>query len=113
MDSIFQKIQAIYDAGTPIFTKDGIRKVGEELGRLQNREREDGANITLTRTDGVDYEVLVKFPEVERREDEHIGGAIWMINYNPIAPMTGSWNIEFFDFQKAHLPMRIFFAPIM
>ncbi|KAK5631788.1 hypothetical protein RRF57_007502 [Xylaria bambusicola] len=77
MHPIFQEIQAIYDAGPPIFTKDSIRKVGEELNRFRNGEREDGAKITLTGINRVDYEVLVKSPGVERRENEHIGGAMW------------------------------------
>lgn len=78
MDSIFCEIQTIYDAGTPIFTKDNIRQVGEELRRFQNGERNDGGNITMRGVNGVDYEVFVHPPRCgPPRENEVPGGSTW------------------------------------
>ena len=47
----------MYDAGTPVFTKDSIRKIGEELKHFQNGEHNNGAKITLKGINGVDYEL--------------------------------------------------------
>lgn len=54
---ICQDIQAMYDAGTPVFTKDSIRKIGEELKHFQNGEHNNDAKITLKGINGVDYEL--------------------------------------------------------
>ncbi|KAJ8129740.1 hypothetical protein O1611_g3894 [Lasiodiplodia mahajangana] len=70
INSICQEIQAIYDAGTPVFTKDSIRKVGEELKRFQNRERDDSAKVKFRGINGIDYEVFVKPPLSEREREE-------------------------------------------
>ncbi|KAI0858398.1 hypothetical protein F4860DRAFT_317585 [Xylaria cubensis] len=110
--SIYQDIQAMYDAGTPIFTKDSIRKVGEELKHFQNGERNNGAKITLKGINGVDYELFVDPPISERGENEHVGGATWTIRYNSITYLTNRQNIDYFKFEKAYLPMWIC-APIM
>lgn len=45
INSIIHEIQTIYDAGTPFFTEDNMRKVGEELQRFQKGERENGGKI--------------------------------------------------------------------
>ncbi|KAI0540751.1 hypothetical protein GGR58DRAFT_105760 [Xylaria digitata] len=111
INSICQEIQAIYDAGTPVFTKDSIRKVGTELERFENGERNNGATIMLKGINGVDYELFVEPPFSERRENDHIGGTTWAINYNSIMSLTSSRNIEPSGFQKAYLPMWIY-API-
>ncbi|KAI0468693.1 hypothetical protein F4859DRAFT_524217 [Xylaria cf. heliscus] len=108
---IFHEIQTIYDSGTPIFTKDNIRKLGEELQRFQNGERNSG-NIVLNGVNGVDYEVFVK-PPIDRppRENEHLGGSKWVINYRSIKTLTTRIHVDYFDFQSAYLPMQIC-API-
>ncbi|KAI0915077.1 hypothetical protein F4823DRAFT_621362 [Ustulina deusta] len=111
INSICQEIQAIYDAGTPVFTKDSIRKVGQELERFQNGERNNGAKIMLKGINGVDYELSVNPPISERGENEHIGGATWTINYHSIMSLTSCRHIEILGFQKAYLPMWIC-API-
>ncbi|KAI1278349.1 hypothetical protein F5Y07DRAFT_361519 [Xylaria sp. FL0933] len=111
INSICQDIQAIYDAGTPVFTKDGIQKAGEELERFQNGERNHGANITLKGINGVDYELFINPPFSERGENEHVGGATWIIRYNSILSLTSRQHIEVFGIQKAYLPMWIC-API-
>ncbi|KAI0465811.1 hypothetical protein F4859DRAFT_507814 [Xylaria cf. heliscus] len=105
IDSVYHEIQAIYDAGIPVFTKDSIRKVGEE------GERNNGANITFKGINGVDYELFIKPPISKRRENEHVGGSTWIITYNSIMCLTNRENIEFFNFQNAYLPMWIC-API-
>jgi hypothetical protein len=77
INSICQDIQAMYDAGTPIFTRDSIRKIGEELERFQNGEHENGANITLKGINGTDYESFVDPPIFEGGENVYVGGAKW------------------------------------
>ncbi|KAI1192954.1 hypothetical protein F5X97DRAFT_60571 [Nemania serpens] len=111
INSICQDIQAMYDAGTPVFTKDSIRKIGEELKHFQNGEHSNGAKITLKGINGVDYEVSVDPPISERGENEHVGGATWAIAYKSIIYLTSCRDIEFFNFEKAYLPMWIC-API-
>ncbi|KAI0101991.1 hypothetical protein GGR51DRAFT_528217 [Nemania sp. FL0031] len=111
INSICQDIQAMYDAGTPVFTKDSIRKIGEELKHFQTGERNNGAKITLKGIDGVDYEIVVDSPISQGGENEHIGGATWEIIYRSITYLTTCRDIEFFHFEKAYLPMWIC-API-
>ncbi|KAI1737719.1 hypothetical protein F4680DRAFT_204337 [Xylaria scruposa] len=111
INSICQDIQAIYDAGTPFFTKDSIRKVGEELQHFQNGEHDDGAKITFNGINGVDYELFVD-PQISGRgENDHVGGTTWMIVYRSITYLNSCRDIEFFKFEKAYLPMWIV-API-
>ncbi|KAJ2995529.1 hypothetical protein NUW58_g1243 [Xylaria curta] len=109
--SICREIQAIYDAGTPVFTKDNIRKVGEELEHFKNGERNNGAKIMLKGINGVDYELFVNPPISERTENEHVGGATWTIVYSSVKSLTSGQWMENSDFQKAYLPMWIC-API-
>lgn len=77
INSICWDIQAMYDAGTPVFTKDNIRKVGKELERFQKGEHNNGANKTFKGINGVDYELFVDPPISQRGENEHVGGATW------------------------------------
>ncbi|KAJ3563191.1 hypothetical protein NPX13_g8288 [Xylaria arbuscula] len=107
INSVYQDIQAIYDAGTPIFTKDSIRKIGEELEHFQNGEHNNGAKITFRGINGVDYELFIEPQILGRGENDHVGGATWQINYKSIRSLTNCEDIEFFDFKKAYLPMRI------
>ncbi|KAI5857448.1 hypothetical protein GGS23DRAFT_587480 [Durotheca rogersii] len=113
--SICREIRSIYDAGTPFYTKDAIRKVGEELRRFQKGERPDGGNIILKGVNGVDYEVFVNpLTRDPLGENEHLGAAKWMIRYHSVNCLTTYpyKHADFFDFPSAYLPMRIF-PPIM
>ncbi|KAI1781540.1 hypothetical protein F4818DRAFT_436731 [Hypoxylon cercidicola] len=107
---IFREIQTIYDAGTPIFTKENIRQVGKELRRFQNGERKDGGNITMRGVNGVDYEVSVRPPSRRPlREKDVQGDFIWVIRHYALEHLT-SFNqpdIAIFDLQSAYLPLRI------
>ncbi|KAI1360586.1 hypothetical protein F5Y08DRAFT_45062 [Xylaria arbuscula] len=110
MDSIFREIQTIYDAGAPIFTKDDIHQVGEELRRFQDGERNDGGNITLRGVNGVNYEVFVHPPyRGPPRENEVPGGSTWVIRYHALEYLTSFKlsDIAVFDLQSAYLPMKI------
>ncbi|KAI0406607.1 hypothetical protein F4802DRAFT_595964 [Xylaria palmicola] len=110
MDSIFRDIQTIYDAGTPIFTKDNIRQAGEELRRFQDGERNDGGNITMRGVNGVDYEVFVHPPHRgPPRENEVLGGSTWVIHYHALEYLTSFKlpDIALFDLQSAYLLMKI------
>ncbi|KAI3323079.1 hypothetical protein HD806DRAFT_497860 [Xylariaceae sp. AK1471] len=112
-NSIFHDIQTIYDAGTPFFTKENIRKVGEELQHFQNGEQNDGGKIILKGINGVDYEVFVKPPTRDPpRENEHLGSSKWKIIYDSIDSLTTYRGAHLFDIQSAYLPMRIC-APII
>ncbi|KAI0400829.1 hypothetical protein F4802DRAFT_601591 [Xylaria palmicola] len=114
INSIRREIQAIYDAGTPVFTKDSIRKVGHELERFQKEGRKDGETIVLRGINGVDYEVLVDPPLseiIEACENDHVGGSTWIIRYNSIVSLTRNVELEHLRLQKAYLPMWIC-API-
>ncbi|KAI1741422.1 hypothetical protein F4680DRAFT_457944 [Xylaria scruposa] len=114
MNSIFHEIQALYDAGTPIFTKDNIRKVGEELQRFQKGERDDGGNIILKGVNGVDYEVFVNPPSLRPpRVNQVLGGSKWVIRYYSIEHLTTFTlpDLLLFDPESAYLPMQIC-API-
>ncbi|KAI0190762.1 hypothetical protein EV127DRAFT_481001 [Xylaria flabelliformis] len=110
INSIFREIKTIYDAGTPIFTKDNMRKVGEELRHFQKGERNDGGNIIMRGINGVDYEVFIRPPgRRPSRENEHVRGPSWVIRYYSIKDLTcfKHPDIELFDLQSAYLPMRI------
>ncbi|KAI0883909.1 uncharacterized protein GGS22DRAFT_166374 [Annulohypoxylon maeteangense] len=110
MDLLFREIQSIYDAGTPIFTKDNIRQVGKELHRFQNGDRNNGGNITMRGVNGVDYEVFVP-PPIRRppRENEICSDPAWVIHYCAIEYLTSFKypDVAIFDLQSAYLPMRI------
>jgi hypothetical protein len=78
MITIFQEIQTLYDAGTPFFTKDNIRKVGEELQHFQKGERNNGGKVIVKGVDGVDYEIFVKPPILRPpRVNQVMGGSKW------------------------------------
>ncbi|GAP87467.2 putative SRR1 like protein [Rosellinia necatrix] len=114
MKSIFHEIRTLYDAGIPIFTKDDIRKVGEELQRFQKGERDSGGNIILKGVNGVDYEIFVHPPSLRRpRVNQVLGGSKWVIRYYSIESLTTytSPDLHLFDPQLAYLPMQIH-API-
>jgi hypothetical protein len=78
MNSILHEIQTMYDAGTPLFTKDNIRKVGEELQYFLKGERTGDEKITLKGFNGLEYEVLVQSrSSIPPRENERFGGSPW------------------------------------
>ncbi|TGJ86224.1 hypothetical protein E0Z10_g2522 [Xylaria hypoxylon] len=111
MKLIFHEIQTIYDAGTPLFTKDNIREVGKQLQRFQKGER-DGGNTILKGVNGIDYEVFIEPRSRDPpRENEHVGGSKWIIIYSSIKHLTTYIDVPFFNLQSAYLPMRIV-API-
>ncbi|KAI0541662.1 hypothetical protein GGR58DRAFT_455700 [Xylaria digitata] len=117
MKSIFHEIRALYDAGTPFFTKDNIQKVGKELERFQKGEQDNGGKITIKGVNGVDYEIFVNPPPsfLPPRVNQVFGGSKWMIRYFSVETLTTSTytpsELDIFDPQSAYLPMRIF-API-
>ncbi|KAI1408044.1 hypothetical protein F5Y13DRAFT_205125 [Hypoxylon sp. FL1857] len=106
MNSIIHEIQAIYDANTPLFTKDAIRKVGDELALFQKGVLNSG-EITLKGINGVDYKVFIDPPRHNSSRNQHIGGSTWIIIYHSIESLTTYTNGRFFFPQTAYLPMEI------
>ncbi|KAJ2969941.1 hypothetical protein NUW58_g9847 [Xylaria curta] len=108
MNSIIHEIRTLYDANTPLFTKDAIRKVGEELERCR-KDAVDGRSVTLQGINGVDYEVLVSLPPIQYTlsEEQHVGGSTWVIMYNSIEHLTTERNVRTFSPNTAYLPMII------
>ncbi|KAI1734351.1 hypothetical protein F4680DRAFT_438836 [Xylaria scruposa] len=97
MNSITDEIMTIYNAGTPLFTKDAIRKVGKELEICQ-KDALSSQNVILQGINGVDYKISVYLPPVQ--------GSMWMISYNSIESLTER-NVWFFSPETAYLPMTI------
>ncbi|KAI0100529.1 hypothetical protein GGR51DRAFT_532356 [Nemania sp. FL0031] len=110
MSFIFSEIQSLYDSGTPFFTKDNIRKAGEELEHFRKGERENGANITMKGVNGADYQVFVRAPvSVPPSIIQIFGGEKWVIHYSSINHLTTFLHpdISLYNPQSAYLPMRI------
>ncbi|KAI1453900.1 hypothetical protein F4805DRAFT_352954 [Annulohypoxylon moriforme] len=113
INSIIREIQSIYDADTLFFTKEVIRKVGDELQIFQKEEAK-GREITLRGVDGTDYKVSVAAPShnTPAPKNQHLGGSTWMISYHSIRTLT-SYEYQKFMFmfmfnpQTAYLPMQI------
>ncbi|KAI2620767.1 hypothetical protein GGS26DRAFT_570730 [Hypomontagnella submonticulosa] len=97
---LVREIQTIYDAGTPIYTKDAIRKVGDELKLFKNGEP-GPREITLPGLNGVDYKYspIRHLPTAEDWK--------WVICYSSIEGLTFWQYAPSFHLQIAHLPMRI------
>ncbi|KAI0903238.1 hypothetical protein F4823DRAFT_636475 [Ustulina deusta] len=106
--SIIREVQTLYDAGAPLFTKDAIRKLGDELSIFQ-QGASSGHQITLRGINGVDYSTFVDCPPVEYEPGKryHIGGSTWRINYNSIQWLTVHRDLDFFIPETAYLPMGI------
>ncbi len=79
--SIIREVQTLYDAGAPLFTKDAIRKLGDELSIFQ-QGASSGHQITLRGINGVDYSTFIDCPPVEYEPGKryHIGGSTWYAN---------------------------------
>jgi hypothetical protein len=78
INSTIHEIQTLYNTGAPIFTKENISKVGQELRRFQEGERDGGATITLRGINNLDYEVFVgPSRRALPRENELLGDSRW------------------------------------
>ncbi|KAH9901937.1 hypothetical protein F4778DRAFT_781819 [Xylariomycetidae sp. FL2044] len=108
-ENIFQNIQALYDAGTPFFTKDNMQKVGEQLQHFLNGEREHGGKMTAKGVNGIDYEVSVHSPVDYARPGEYEvhGGARWEIAYRTLDTFTTFPLAAYFGIPGVYLPMMI------
>ncbi|KAI0146146.1 hypothetical protein GGR57DRAFT_293511 [Xylariaceae sp. FL1272] len=104
MESIFQDIQSIYDSGAPIFTKNEIRKVGDDLQKFLNGHYKTGSKVTMRGVNGLDYEMVVNSYHPDKpRENQVEGGSKWEIFYKSIRYLT-TFEV---DPQTAYLPMNI------
>ncbi|KAI1379374.1 hypothetical protein F4677DRAFT_442348 [Hypoxylon crocopeplum] len=109
MNSIISEIRTLYDADTPIFTKDVIRKVGDELDVFQKGALKEGREITLKGINGADYKLFIAPPKQHKSVNtQHHGGSTWMISYHSIESLTAHRDIQYFNLQTAYLPMEIF-----
>ncbi|KAJ8129826.1 hypothetical protein O1611_g3804 [Lasiodiplodia mahajangana] len=110
MKSIFSEIQSLYDAGVPFFTKENIRRVGEELDHFRRGERENGAKITMPGVNGLDYEVLVQpLVSMPPSPNQIFDGEKWTIHYKTVRLLATFWHpdIRTYDPQSAYGPMKI------
>ncbi|KAI0423779.1 hypothetical protein F5Y09DRAFT_326397 [Xylaria sp. FL1042] len=108
MKSIINEIKAIYNQGTPLFTKEAMRKVGQEL-EICKTVTSGRRYVTLRGINGVDYTNPVDHPreQLTSRAELYVGGSTWVINYNSIESLTRERDIEFFSPQRAYLAMEI------
>ncbi|KAI2614933.1 hypothetical protein GGR54DRAFT_615385 [Hypoxylon sp. NC1633] len=104
MISITREIQSLYDAGAPLFTKDALRKLGDELVLLQRGEQ-NSRGYTVKGINGVDYAIASpnRTPFYGRQPVRWM----WAINYNSIQCLTIYRGIEFFSPGTAYLPMQL------
>jgi hypothetical protein len=78
VQAVIDHIQTLYSAGTPIFTKESLRRIGEELERCHRGERDKGGKFTMKGINGVEYETHVGplFRHRPRKNQRH-GGSTW------------------------------------
>ncbi|KAI1291333.1 hypothetical protein F5Y03DRAFT_376924 [Xylaria venustula] len=109
MRSILNKVRTLYDANIPLFTKDNIRKVGEELKLCQKDALDCNRNVTLKGINGVDYTTWAVLPPSLKRKKklQHIRGPTWAIYYASIERLLKEGDVKFFDPKTAYLPMQI------
>ncbi|KAI1419541.1 hypothetical protein F5Y12DRAFT_788968 [Xylaria sp. FL1777] len=110
MNSMISDIRAIYDANTPLFTKDAIRKAGEQLEICKKDAcLNGGRNVILRGINGVDYEYFAALPPERSTSDreQYFGGSMWMIAYHSIEHLTIVNDPLFFDPETAYLPMMV------
>ncbi|KAI1178922.1 hypothetical protein F4777DRAFT_536182 [Nemania sp. FL0916] len=110
MHSILNNAKALYDANTPLFTKDALRQVAQKLEACRNRPK-DKQEITLQGIDGLDYNETI-FPRPEEvaspgGEELHVGGDRWVIEYHAIEDLTMERDPLRFSPGKAYLSMTI------
>ncbi|KAI1776120.1 hypothetical protein F4818DRAFT_413106 [Hypoxylon cercidicola] len=106
MNSISREIQDLYDANTPLFTKDSIRKVGDKLDVFQKGTLDSG-EITLKGINGVDYKVFIDPPYHNSSPNQHLGCSTWIIDYRSIQRFTTYRDRRSFYPREAYLPMVI------
>ncbi|KAI0097356.1 hypothetical protein GGR51DRAFT_553120 [Nemania sp. FL0031] len=109
MKSIINEIKAIYNQGTPLFTKEAIRKVGQEL-EICKTITSGGRYVTLRGINGMDYTDFVNLPPeqtVPEGELLYVGGSTWIIDYRSIECLTRETDVAFFFAQPAYPPMKI------
>lgn len=86
--SIINEIKAIYNQGTPLFTKEAIRKVGQEL-EICKTVTSGGRYVTLRGINGIDYTDFVYLPSEENMPEAElfVGGSTWSVIISN--PLTG------------------------
>ncbi|KAI0518042.1 hypothetical protein F5B22DRAFT_645291 [Xylaria bambusicola] len=107
--SIINEIKAIYNQGTPLFTKEAIRKVGQKL-EVCKTVTSGGRYVTLRGINGMDYTNFVYLPSEETMSEAElfVGGSTWIINYRPIEFLIREIGVAFFYPQRVYLPMEIY-----
>jgi len=77
MDSIIGEIWTLYNANTPLFTKDAMRRVARELALC--RESASGSRkVLLPGINGVDYETVAFLPHMSSKT-QPLRGPTWLI----------------------------------
>ncbi|ORY66315.1 uncharacterized protein BCR38DRAFT_429871 [Pseudomassariella vexata] len=103
-NSVVHDIQAIYNTGKPLFTKDAMRKLGEELGVLR-KGLSAPRKITHTGINGEDVELSLD--PASLLDGASFSALRWIIHYSSIEELTVKRDICSFNPQTAFLPMRI------
>ncbi|KAI0379264.1 hypothetical protein F5Y04DRAFT_283047 [Hypomontagnella monticulosa] len=103
---IVREIQALYEAGAPLFTKDAIRKIGDEVKLFKQGEPEP-REITLRGVNGVDYKQFVVPPARSLSYDQTPCKWNPLIYYESIEALT-IWEKPYYhSLENAYLPMTI------
>ncbi|KAI0470383.1 hypothetical protein F4859DRAFT_486577 [Xylaria cf. heliscus] len=111
MKCIIHDIRNIYNANTPLFTKEAIRKAGEQLESCRKGAL-GGRNVVLQGINGIDYESIICPPPVQDTPDptnkeQHVEEWTWVISYKSIERLTNVTNVNYFPPETAYLPMVI------
>ncbi|KAI1074874.1 hypothetical protein F5B20DRAFT_562147 [Whalleya microplaca] len=106
MKSIVHEIETIYDAGTPIFTKHEMQKVGEELAVFRKGAL-DGRKINFKGINGAKVDIFIDPRKHDLSQSKSDMGSTWIIDYHSIQRLTNYSDPRHFVPQTAYLPMHI------
>jgi hypothetical protein len=77
MNSIIDEIWALYNANTPLFIKDAVRRVAKEL-KLCRESASGSRKVAFQGINGVDYETVTFQPHMSSRT-RPLRGSKWLI----------------------------------
>ncbi|KAI0814569.1 hypothetical protein GGR55DRAFT_675863 [Xylaria sp. FL0064] len=104
MDSSALEIKNHYDAGIPLFTKNAIRRIGQQLGAIQEIPPHTSLNLTLEGIDGNEYQTTVGGGHLLHTTR---GDLKWVIVYRSIQSLTVHQDREFRSPETAYLSLGI------
>ncbi|OAA65302.1 hypothetical protein SPI_02089 [Niveomyces insectorum RCEF 264] len=113
MAATARRIWALYDAGTPLFTREALRSLARQLDQHRGvRTGEGNTTVTVRGMDGKQVRLTTKSGAVSASDahpDIVMVNLAPQIEYWPIEKLTGvsSWHVRHFDPAHAFLPLRI------